>query len=43
MVISNKKRERHSIRKDKDKKKIRPFMVKVGGFSRAKVCQVLIN
>ena len=42
-VISNKKRGRYSVRKDKDKKKIRPFMVKVRGFSRAKVRQVLID
>ena len=37
-VISNKKRGRRGIRKDKDKKKIRPFIVKVGGLSGAKVC-----
>ena len=43
MVISNKKRGRCSIRKDKDKKKTRPFIVKVGGLSKAKVRQVLIN
>ena len=43
MVISNKKRGRYSVRKDKDKKKIRPFMVKVGGLSKAKVCQVLTD
>ena len=43
IVTSNKKRGRRSIRKDKDKKKTRPFMVKVGGLSRAKVCQVLTD
>jgi len=37
IVTSNKKRRR-GIRKDKDKKKTRPFLVKVGDFSRAKVC-----
>jgi hypothetical protein len=36
IVISNKKRGRRSIRKDKDKKKIRPFIVKVRGLNRAK-------
>ena len=43
IVISNKKRGRRSVRKDEDKKKTRPFIVKVGGLSRAKVCQVFIN
>ena len=37
IVISNKNRGRRGIRKDKDKKKIRPFIVKVGGLSEAKV------
>ena len=40
-VISNKNRGMRGIRKDKDKKKIRPFIVKVGGLSGAKVRQVL--
>ena len=38
IVTSNKKRGRYSIRKNKDKKKIRPFIVKVRGLSKAKVC-----
>ena len=37
MVIGNKNKGRRGIRKDKDKKKIRPFIVKVRGLSRAKV------
>ena len=37
IVTSNKKRGRHGVRKDEDKKKTRPFIVKVGGLSRAKV------
>ena len=37
IVISNKNRGRRGIRKDKNKKKIRSFIVKVRVFSKAKI------